>query len=139
MKDAQIEKILREAKTIAVVGLSDDPAKASHGVGLYLVSQGYEVIPVNPNAVEVLGRKSYPDVPSIGRPVDVVDIFRPSEAVPPIVAQAIAAGAKVVWMQQGIFHAEAERQAKAAGLQVVMDRCMMKEHYRLVGASLDID
>ena len=139
MKDAQIEKVLREAKTIAVVGLSDDPAKASHGVGLYLVSQGYEVIPVNPNAVEVLGRKSYPDVPSIGRPVDVVDIFRPSEAVPPIVAQAIAAGAKVVWMQQGIFHAEAERQAKAAGLQVVMDRCMMKEHYRLVGASLDID
>ena len=139
MKDAQIEKILREAKTVAVVGLSDDPAKASHGVGLYLVSQGYEVIPVNPNAVEVLGRKSYPDVPSIGRPVDVVDIFRPSEAVPPIVAQAIAAGAKVVWMQQGIFHAEAERQAKAAGLQVVMDRCMMKEHYRLVGASLDID
>jgi len=139
VKDAQIEKILREAKTIAVVGLSDDPAKASHGVGLYLVSQGYEVIPVNPNAVEVLGRKSYPDVPSIGRPVDVVDIFRPSEAVPPIVAQAIAAGAKVVWMQQGIFHAEAERQAKAAGLQVVMDRCMMKEHYRLVGASLDID
>jgi len=139
VKDAQIEKILREAKTVAVVGLSDDPAKASHGVGLYLVSQGYEVIPVNPNAVEVLGRKSYPDVPSIGRPVDVVDIFRPSEAVPPIVAQAIAAGAKVVWMQQGIFHAEAERQAKAAGLQVVMDRCMMKEHYRLVGASLDID
>ena len=139
MKDAQVEKILKESKTIAVVGLSPDPAKASHGVGRYLLSQGYEVIPVNPNADEVLRLKSYPDVPSIGRPVDVVDIFRPSEAVLPIVAQAIAAGAKVVWMQEGIFHAEAERQAKAAGLQVVMNRCMMKEHYRLIGAMLDID
>ena len=139
MKDAQIEKILKESKTIAVVGLSPDPAKASHGVGRYLLSQGYEVIPVNPNADEVLGLKSYPDVPSIGRPVDVVDIFRPSEAVLPIVAQAIAAGAKVIWMQEGIFHAEAERQAKAAGLQVVMNRCMMKEHYRLIGAKLDVD
>jgi hypothetical protein len=139
VKDAQVEKILKEAKTIAVVGLSPDPAKASHGVGRYLLSQGYEVVPVNPNADEILSLKSYPDVPSIGRPVDVVDIFRPSEAVLPIVAQAIAAGAKVVWMQEGIFHAEAERQAKAAGLQVVMNRCMMKEHYRLIGAMLDID
>lgn len=139
MKDAQIEKILRESKTIAVVGLSADPTKASHGVGRYLMSQGFEVIPVNPNADEVLGLKSYPDVASIGRPIDVVDIFRPSEAVPPIVAQAIAAGAKVVWMQEGIFHAEAERQAKAAGLQVVMNHCMMKEHYRLVGPRLDVD
>jgi hypothetical protein len=139
VKDAQVEKILKEAKTIAVVGLSPDPAKASHGVGRYLLSQGYEVVPVNPNADEILSLKSYPDVPSIGRPVDVVDIFRPSEAVLPIVAQAIAAGAKVVWMQEGIFHAEAERQAKAAGLQVVMNRCMMKEHYRLIGAKLDVD
>jgi hypothetical protein len=139
VKDAQIEKILRESKTIAVVGLSADPTKASHGVGRYLMSQGFEVIPVNPNADEVLGLKSYPDVASIGRPIDVVDIFRPSEAVPPIVAQAIAAGAKVVWMQEGIFHAEAERQAKAAGLQVVMNHCMMKEHYRLVGPRLDVD
>lgn len=139
MKDAQIEKILRESRTVAVVGLSPDPAKASHGVGRYLVSQGFEVIPVNPNADEVLGLHSYPDLASIGRPVDVVDIFRPSEAVLPIAAQAIAAGAKVVWMQEGIFHAEAERQAKAAGLQVVMNRCMMKEHYRLIGAKLDVD
>jgi predicted CoA-binding protein len=139
VKDAQVEKILKEAKTIAVVGLSPDPAKASHGVGRYLLSQGYEVVPVNPNADEILSLKSYPDVPSIGRPVDVVDIFRPSEAVLPIVAQAIAAGAKVVWMQEGIFHAEAERQAQAAGLQVVMNRCMMKEHYRLIGAKLDVD
>jgi hypothetical protein len=139
LRDAQIEKILKESKSIAVVGLSPDPAKASHGVGRYLMSQGFEVIPVNPNATEVLGLKSYPDVVSIGRPVDVVDIFRPSEAVLPIVAQAIAAGAKVVWMQEGIFHAEAERQAKAAGLQVVMNRCMMKEHYRLIGAKLDVD
>jgi predicted CoA-binding protein len=139
VKDAQIEKILREAKTIAVVGLSPDPSKASHGVGRYLISQGYEVIPVNPNAPEVLGLESYPDVPSSGRPVGVVDIFRPSETVLPIAAQAIAAGAKVLWMQEGIFHAEAERQAKAAGLQVVMNRCMMKEHFRLIGAKLDVD
>lgn len=139
MKDAEIEKILRETKTIAVVGLSDDPSKASHGVGRYLVSQGYEVIPVNPNAETVLGLKSYPDVASIGRPVDVVDVFRPSEAVLPIAAQAIAAKAKALWMQEGIFHAEAERQAKAAGLRVVMNRCMMKEHYRLIGAKLDVD
>ena len=139
MKDTQIEKILRESKTVAVVGLSADPARTSHGVARYLLSQGYEVIPVNPNAAEVLGLKSYPDLPSIGRPVDAVDIFRPSEAVPPIVEQAIASGAKTVWMQEGIFHAEAERQAKAAGLQVVMNRCMMKEHYRLIGAKLDID
>jgi predicted CoA-binding protein len=139
VKDAEIEKILREAKTIAVVGLSDDPAKASHGVGRYLMSQGYEVIPVNPTAETVLGLKSYPDVPAIGRPVDIVDIFRPSETVLPIAAQAIAAGAKIVWMQEGIFHAEAERQAKKAGLRVVMNRCIMKEHYRLIGAKLDID
>ena len=139
MKDAQVEKILKEARTIAVVGLSPDPSKASHGVGRYLMSQGYEVIPVNPNAAEVLGLKSYPDVPSIGRPVDIVDIFRPSEAVLPIAAQAISAGAKVLWMQEGIYHAEAERQAKAAGLQVVMNRCMMKEHYRLIGAKLDVE
>jgi predicted CoA-binding protein len=139
VKDAQIEKILRESKTIAIVGLSPDPAKASHGVGRYLLSQGFEVIPVNPTADEVLGLKTYPDLLSIGRPVDAVDIFRPSEAVPPIVEQAIAAGAKVVWMQEGIFHAEAERRAKAAGLQVVMNRCIMKEHYRLIGARLDVD
>jgi predicted CoA-binding protein len=139
VKDADIEKILRESKTVAVVGLSNDPAKPSQGVARYLISQGYEVIPVNPNVAEVLGLKCYPDLPSIGRPVDVVDIFRPSETVLPIVAQAIASGAKTVWMQEGIFHAEGERQARAAGLRVVMNRCMMKEHYRLIGARLDVE
>jgi predicted CoA-binding protein len=139
VKDSQIETVLRDSKTIAVVGLSADPAKASHGVGRYLQSQGYEVIPVNPGSQEVLGLKSYPDIPSIGRPVDVVDIFRPSETVLPIVEQAIASGAKAVWMQEGIFHAEAERRARAAGLVVVMNRCMMKEHFRLIGAQLDVD
>lgn len=139
MSDEQRLKILKESKTIAVVGLSNDPAKASYGVGRYLASQGYEIIPVNPNAAEVLGHPSVPDLPSIGRPVDVVQIFRPSAAVPPIVDQAIAIGAKVVWMQEGIFNAEAGAKAEQAGLQVVMNRCMMKEHYRLIGASLDSD
>jgi predicted CoA-binding protein len=139
VKDSQIEAILRGSRTIAVVGLSADPAKASHGVARYLQSQDYEVIPVNPTAAEVLGLKCYPDLPSIGRPVDVVEIFRPSETVLPIVDQAIATGAKVIWMQEGIFHAEGERRAKAAGLQVVMNRCMMKEHYRLIGVKLDVD
>jgi predicted CoA-binding protein len=139
VKDAEVEKLLRESKTIAVVGLSDDPAKASHGVGRYLVSQGYQVIPVNPNSETVIGLKSYPDLASIGRPVDIVDIFRPSEAVLPLAAQAIAIGAHAIWMQEGIFHAEAERQAKKAGLRVVMNRCIMKEHHRLIGARLDVD
>lgn len=137
MSDDKIRRILSESKTIAVVGLSDNPTKASHGVGRYLLSQGYDLIPVNPNSPEVLGRKSYPDLPSIGRPIDVVQIFRPPAAVPPIVAQAIGVGAKVVWMQEGIQHAEAAAQAEAAGLAVVMNRCMMKEHYRLIGPRLD--
>jgi predicted CoA-binding protein len=139
VKDSQIEKILKEAKTIAVVGLSNDPAKASHGVARYLLSQGYELIPVNPTSPEVLGRKSYPDLTALDRKVDVVQIFRPSAAVPPLVDQAIAIGAGVVWMQEGISHAEAARKAEAAGLQVVMNRCMMKEHYRLIGARLDVE
>jgi len=137
VSDDKIRRILSESKTIAVVGLSDNPTKASHGVGRYLLSQGYDLIPVNPNSPEVLGRKSYPDLPSIGRPIDVVQIFRPPAAVPPIVAQAIGVGAKVVWMQEGIQHAEAAAQAEAAGLAVVMNRCMMKEHYRLIGPRLD--
>jgi predicted CoA-binding protein len=139
VKDSQIEKILKEAKTIAVVGLSNDPAKASHGVARYLLSQGYELIPVNPTSPEVLGRKSYPDLTALDRKVDVVQIFRPSAAVPPLVDQAIAIGAGVVWMQEGISHTEAAHKAETAGLRVVMNRCMMKEHYRLIGAQLDVE
>ncbi len=137
MTDDLITRILKEAKTIAVVGLSDNPAKASHGVGRYLLSQGYDLLPVNPNSPQVLGRKAFPDLASIDRPVDVVQLFRPSAEIPPFVDQAIAIKARTVWMQEGIYHAEAGRKAEQAGLQVVMNRCMMKEHYRLIGPELD--
>lgn len=139
MTDETLRRILSQAKTIAVVGLSNDPAKASHGVGRYLLSQGFDVVPVNPGAATILGLAVFPDLASIGRPVDVVQVFRPPAAVPEIAAQAIAIGARVLWMQEGIVNAEAAATAEAAGLEVVMNRCMMKEHYRLLGAKLDID
>ena len=126
-----IKKILKESKTIAVVGLSPDPARASHGVARYLQAQGYRIIPVNPFVEEVLGEKSYPDLASIPEEVDVVDIFRRSKHVPAIVEAAIAKGARAVWMQEGIVHQEAAARAREAGLMVVMDRCMLKEHLRL--------
>jgi predicted CoA-binding protein len=137
--DEEIKKIFESATTVAVVGLSNDPYKASHGVARYLMSQGYTLIPVNPNSPQVLGLPSFADLASLGRPVDVVQIFRPSADVPPIVDQAIAIGAGAVWMQEGIAHPGAARTAEAAGLQVVMNRCMMKEHYRLIGPRLDVD
>jgi len=137
--DEQVKELFESATTIAVVGLSNDPFKASHGVARYLMSQGYTVIPVNPNSPQVLGLPSFPDLASLGRPVDVVQIFRPSADVPPIVDQAIAIGAGAVWMQEGIAHPGAARKAEAAGLQVIMNRCMMKEHYRLIGPRLDVD
>lgn len=139
MSDEKLRRILQEAKTIAVVGLSNDPAKASYGVGRYLISQGYDLIPVNPNAADVLGRPTFPDLGAIGRPVDVVQVFRPPAAVPPIAEAAVAIGARVLWMQEGIINQEAAETAERAGLEVVMNRCMMKEHYRLIGAKLDID
>jgi predicted CoA-binding protein len=125
-----IEKVLKESKTIAVVGLSPDPTRASHGVARYLQAQGYKIIPVNPRAEEVLGEKSYPDLASVPDTVDVVDIFRRAEHVPAIVEAAIAKGARAVWMQEGIVHQEAAERAREAGLAVVMDRCMYKEHRR---------
>ncbi|MCG2767980.1 MAG: CoA-binding protein [Anaerolineae bacterium] len=129
-----IEKILKESRTIAVVGLSPRPERASHSVARYLQAQGYRIIPVNPTVEEVLGERSYPDLASIPETVDVVDIFRRSEHVPPIVEAAIAVGARTVWMQEGVVHEKAAQKAKAAGLLVVMDRCMLKEHGRLKAA-----
>ncbi len=123
-----IDRILRESHTIAVVGLSAKPDRPSYGVAKYLQSHGYRIVPVNPALTEVLGERSYPDLASIPEPVDVVDIFRRSEDVPPVVDAAIAKGAKVVWMQEGIVNEEAAARARAAGLQVVMDHCMKKEH-----------
>lgn len=127
-----IQEIVEQARTIAVVGLSANPERPSYQVASYLQAQGYRIVPVNPNAAEVLGEKAHPGLSSIPVPVDVVDIFRRPEDVPPIVEEAIDIGAKAVWMQLGIVHEEAARRAREAGLDVVMDRCLMVEHGRLL-------
>ncbi|MCX8125681.1 MAG: CoA-binding protein [Dehalococcoidia bacterium] len=124
-------EILRKYKTVAVVGLSDDPERPSYRVAAYLKDNGYRIIPVNPKVKWVLGELSYPDLLSIPVPFEIVDIFRRPEDVGPIVEQAIAKGARVIWMQEGITNEEAASRARQAGLQVVMDRCMMKEHRKL--------
>lgn len=130
-----IGAILRSAHTIAVVGLSSRRFRPSYGVSEYMQRAGYRIIPVNPNESEILGEKCYPDLESIPEPVDIVDIFRRSEFVPDIVEAAIRIGAKVIWMQEGVVHEEAARRAEAAGLTVIMDRCILKDHRRLAYAS----
>jgi len=124
-----IRTLLTTAKTIAMVGLSPKESRPSNMVGRYLIEAGYTVIPVNPGQEKILGLDCYPDLSAIPDPVDIVDIFRRSEDVPPIVAEAIAIGAKAIWMQEGVIHAEAARAAKAAGLVVVMDRCIKTVHH----------
>ena len=116
-----IEEQLLNSKTIAVVGLSPDPSRDSHTVSKYLQQKGYRIIPVNPVVEEVLGEKSYPDLKSVPEPIDMVDIFRRSEYVSPIVDEAIEAGAKYIWMQDGVVSEEAAEKARAAGLLVVMN------------------
>lgn len=128
----EIARLLKEAATIAVVGLSANTAKASHGVAKYLKSRGYKIIPVNPNESEILGEKSYPDLASIGEKVDIVDVFRKSEDTPPIVKAAIAIGAGAIWLQEGIISQESYDLAREAGIPIVMDRCMFKEHKKLI-------
>jgi len=123
--------ILNEYRIIAMVGLSPDPSRPSHRVAKYLTSHGYRVIPVNPDAQEILGKKSYPALSSVPEPIEIVDIFRRSEEVIPIVDEAIKIGAKVVWMQEGVINEEAASRARDAGLLVVMNKCMFKEHQRL--------
>lgn len=118
-------------KTIAVVGISDNPERPSNFVAKFMEEHGYKIIPVNPNLTEWEGKKCYPDLLSILVKVDVVDIFRRPDAVPPIVDEAIAIKAKVVWMQEGIVNEEAAAKARDAGIEVVMDRCMKKEYMRL--------
>ena len=127
----QETNILKEYNIVAVVGLSTDPNRPSHRVAKYLISQGYKVIPVNPDAREILGKRSYTNLSSIPEPIEIVDIFRRSEEVMPIVDEAIKIGAKVVWMQEGVINEKAASIAGNAGLQVVMNRCMLKEHMRL--------
>ena len=126
--DDLITKILRGSNTIAVVGLSSNPMRPSHGVSEYLQSAGYRIIPVNPNEVEVLGEKSYARLEDVPEKIDIVDIFRRAEFVPQVVESAIRVGAKVVWMQQGVENETAAEQARAAGLAVVEDACMLVEH-----------
>ena len=116
-----------------MVGLSSNPFRPSHFAAIYLLSEGYDVIPVNPRESEVLGRTCYPSLAAIPGPVEVVDIFREPAAVPAIVEEAIAVGAKVIWMQLGVIHEEAAERARSAGLEVVMDRCMKIEHARFFG------
>ena len=126
------EEILKSSRIIAVIGLSPKPERPSYRVASYLKEQGYRIIPVNPQVKEVLGEICYPELISVPEPVDVVDIFRRSEDVPDIVEDAIKIGAKVVWMQEGVINEKAAAQAKEAGLSVVMDKCMLKEHRKLV-------
>ena len=132
--DVRLKEILLSTKTIASVGLSSNPAKVSYEVGEYLIERGYRVIPVNPMATEIFGEKAFPDLASVPEAIDVVQVFRRTEDVPPVVDEAIKVGAKVVWMQLGIVNEEAADAARAAGLQVVMDACMRATHQRLIGA-----
>lgn len=137
MNDDQMMKdILLSARTVASVGLSSNPEKESFWIVSYLQNQGYRIIPINPGADEILGEKAYPDLESIPEKIDVVQVFRRSEDVPPVVESAIKVGAKVVWMQEGIVNEEAAQKARQAGLQVVMDACMRVTHRRLIGEKL---
>ena len=124
-------EILSRYKTIAVVGLSPNRMRPSNGVSQYMKSQGYRIIPVNPGHAEILGEKAYRRLEDIPEPVEIVNVFRRSEEVGPVVASAIAIGAKVVWFQEGIRNEEAAARAAAAGLEVVQDRCILKEHRHL--------
>ena len=125
-----IRRILDECRTIAVVGLSSDPSRASNSVSGYMRRQGYRVIPVNPNETSVFGEKSYPDLFAVPEKIDLVDVFRRSDEAGKSVDEAIAVGAKAVWMQEGVIDAAAAQRAVEAGLLVVMDRCWLKEHIR---------
>ncbi len=132
MNDDTIRKILN-MKTIAVVGMSAKPERPSHGVAMYLLNQGYRIIPVNPGQDEINGLKSYPTLQDIPHPVDVVDVFRKSDFCEPIARAAVEIGAKALWLQEGITNDKALKIAEEAGLMTVQNRCMLKEHRRLMG------
>ncbi|HLQ76441.1 MAG TPA: CoA-binding protein [Terriglobia bacterium] len=127
------KEILEKCRRIAVVGLSSDPGRASHGVSRYMQNAGYEITPVNPNEVTVLGEHSYASLDEVQGPIEIVDIFRRSEFVPDIVESAIRRNAKVVWMQLGVIHEAAAKRARDAGLDVVMDLCILQEHMKHFG------
>jgi hypothetical protein len=127
-------EILVSARTIAIVGLSAKRYRPSYGVAEYLQRAGYRIIPVNPAETAVLGERSYPSLDHVPEAVDIVDVFRRSECAPEIVEAAIRKGAKLIWMQEGVIHEAAARRAAEAGLTVVMDRCILKDHRRLAAA-----
>jgi len=129
-EDEEIREILEKNRTIAVVGLSPDPGKDSHRVAKYLKEHGYHIVPVNPKVEEILGEKCYLSLKDIPIPVDLVDIFRKIEAIPAVVDEAITIGAKVVWMQLGLAENQSAKRAMAAGLKVVMNKCLKIEHNR---------
>jgi len=127
----EIARLLQTSRTIAVVGLSSKQYRPSYGVATYLQTQGYRIIPVNPHEREVLGEKVYPDLESVPEKVDIVDIFRRPEFVPDIVEAAIRKGVRMIWMQEDVIHPGAAARAMAAGLAVIMDHCILKEHRKL--------
>lgn len=131
---SRIQEMFRKAKTVAVVGFSPKENRPSNIVGRYLMTAGFQVFPVNPGHTEICGLPCYPDLVSIPASVDIVDIFRSSELVLPVVEEAIAIGAKVVWMQQGVINPEAAARAEQAGMMVIMDRCLKIDHQQFVGA-----
>ena len=128
--DEQIKKIY-ELKNIAVVGMSKNPEKAAHYVPKYLAEKGYNVIPVNPTAEEILGKRCYSNLSDISEPIDIVDVFRPSDQVLPVISEAIKLKPKVIWLQEGIHNIEAESLAQKSGIEVIFNRCMLAEHQRL--------
>lgn len=132
MNDENLKEILSTARTIAVVGLSSNPVRPSFGVSEYMQSRGYRIIPVNPNETEVLGEKAYSSLAEVPERIDIVNVFRRSEFVPEVAQAAIEAHARCLWLQEGVVHPAAVRQAEQAGLLVVVDRCILKEHRRLL-------
>jgi len=134
LPDAEVRKILLETKRIAVVGMSRDPAKPAHYVPKFLIRHGYTVYPVNPAVDEILGIKTSKSLLDLPENVDVVDVFRPSEQILPVAEQALKVGPKVFWMQEGIHNKEAAEKLRGAGIIAVWNRCIMKEHNRLLGS-----
>ena len=126
----RITEVLQRAKTIAVVGLTDTPTRPSYGVSHYMQAQGYRIIPVNPNITDWMGKKAYASLLDVTEKIDIVDVFRRSEAVPDVVEQAIQIKAPVIWMQEGVIHEAAAEKARQAGIFVVMDKCILKEHIK---------
>ena len=131
--DQEIKEILLKYKSVAVVGMSREEGKDSHEIPKYLINKGYDVTPVNPNADSILDKKSYPSISDVPGEVDIMDIFRPSDKVLPVVQAAIGKNPKVIWMQEGISNDEARKLAESKGITVIFNRCMMKEHVRLFG------